>query len=539
MQGEPYRIVVISGPICSGKSSLSGLLQSKYAAKRVKTRDLIVAASPRTRKTRLALQRAGNKLDKERGASWITDELLRVIEERESSTPEGLYVVDSVRKKEQVEAIRYAFGSAVVHHIHLDAEETELKRRYESRADRDEQGYKKARAEATERRVGALAAIADIVVHTDRCSQSGVLVRAAALLGLYARNSAPLVDVVVGGQYGSEGKGNVVAHIAPEYDLLIRVGGPNAGHKVYAVPDAEVYYHLPSGTRRAAKARLLLGAGSVIRPKKLMEEILASQVDAKRLSIDPKAMVIEACDIEVEKQELSSIASTAQGVGAASARKIVGRGSYKRGNGLKLAQDVAELKPFIQEAQDVLENCYIRGEKILLEGTQGTLLSLHHGPYPHVTSRETSVSGCLADAGIAPSNVNRVVMVCRTYPIRVGGPSGPLEQELTYQQLAQRSGIDEAELRQNEKTTTTGRQRRLGEFDWQTFKRAVQLNGPTDLALTFVDYITVGNKSAFRYEQLSPETLRFVEEIERVSGRPASLISTDFKWRNIIDRRNW
>ena len=151
----------------------------------------------------------------------------------------------------------------------------------------------------------------------------------------------------------------------------------------------------------------------------------------------------------------------------------------------------------------------------------------------------TSVSGCPADAGIAPANVNRVVMVCRTYPIRVGGPSGPLGMELSYEQIALRSGLDEVELRQKELTTTTGRQRRFGEFDWREFRRAVQLNSPTDLALTFVDYLQASNRSSYRYEQLSEDTLRFVEEVERVSGRPASLISTDFNWRNIIDRRNW
>ena len=83
----------------------------------------------------------------------------------------------------------------------------------------------------------------------------------------------------------------------------------------------------------------------------------------------------------------------------------------------------------------------MQGQRILLEGTQGTSLSLHHGPYPHVTTRDTTVSGCLADAGIAPSNVRRIIMVCRTYPIRVGGPSGPLAYEVDMQAIHERSGI--------------------------------------------------------------------------------------------------
>ena len=538
MQKKSFRIVILSGPICSGKSSLSKLLQSRYGAKCIKTRDLIVAAKPNVARTRRSLQRAGNALDKSHGPQWITAELVRKVDDQRGPTPEGLYVVDSVRKKEQIDGIRNAYGPAV-HHVHLNAEDSELRRRFEARYEEGQNDYGAAARERTERSVRKLAEVADIVVQTDRCTEESTLVRAVSLLGLYVRHVTPVVDVLVGGQYGSEGKGNIVAHIAPEYGLLVRVGGPNAGHKVYKEPTPEAYYHLPAGTGRAPKAKLLLGAGAVIYPRKLMSEIAEGHVEAGRLSIDPQAVIVEDADVTTERDTLASIGSTTQGVGMASARKITERGSYENGGGLRLAKDVEELRPFIEDAQTVLEQHYLRGARILLEGTQGTGLSIHHGQYPHVTSRETSVSGCLADAGIAPTYVNRVVMVCRTYPIRVGGPSGPLGIELSYEDLERRSGVELAELLQIEKTTTTGRQRRLGEFDWWALKRAVQLNGPTDLALTFVDYLTKENRDAYRYEQLSVDTLRFVEEVERVSGRPVSLISTDFNWRNIIDRRNW
>ena len=539
MQKKSFRIVILSGPICSGKSSLSKLLVCRYGAKCIKTRDLIVAAKPNFARTRRGLQRAGNALDKSPGPQWITDRLVRQINDDQGGpTPEGLYVVDSVRKRDQIDAIRNAYGTAV-YHIHLDAEDAELRRRFEVRYEKGEDDYGAATRERTERSVRDLAKVADIVVQTDRCTKESILVRAVSLLGLYVRHVAPMVDVLVGGQYGSEGKGNIVAHIAPEYGLLVRVGGPNAGHKVYKEPAPEAYYHLPAGTGRAPDAQLLLGAGAVIYPKKLLAEVAQGQVDAERLSIDPQAAIIEDADMTTEQDTLASIGSTAQGVGMASARKITARGSYEDGTGLRLAKDVEELGPFIRDSQTVLERYYLRGERILLEGTQGTGLSIHHGQYPHVTSRETTVSGCLADAGIAPKYVNRVVMVCRTYPIRVGGPSGPLGVELTYKDVARRSGVELEELQRIERTTTTDRPRRLGEFDWKAFRRAVQLNGPTDLALTFVDYLTKRNREAYRYEQLSDDTLRFVEEVERVSGRPVSLISTDFSWRNIIDRRNW
>ena len=130
-------------------------------------------------------------------------------------------------------------------------------------------------------------------------------------------------------------------------------------------------------------------------------------------------------------------------------------------------------------------------------------------------------------------------MVCRTYPIRVGGPSGHMTLEMTYEELAARSGIPIGDLKNTETTTTTKRQRRLAEFDWQQLHRSTVLNGPTDIALTFVDYLSVANRRAFRFDQLDPSTVRFIQEVERVSGVPVSLISTNFGWRNVIDRRSW
>jgi adenylosuccinate synthase len=249
-------------------------------------------------------------------------------------------------------------------------------------------------------------------------------------------------------------------------------------------------------------------------------------------------MIIEPEDVAEEKRLLDTISSTAQGVGAALARKIVGRGG-KLTLVVRLAKDVPELRPFIRDSQALLEKTFVRGEHVLLEGTQGTTLGLHHGLYPWVTSRETTVARCLADAGIASTRVRRVVMVCRTYPIRVGGPSGRMELEISYKELAARSGLNEDDLKATEKTTTTNKLRRFAEFDWEQLHRSTLLNGPTDIALTFVDYLSKQNRNAFRFDQLQLETVRFIDEVERVSGVPVSLISTNFNWRNIIDRRSW
>lgn len=536
-----FRVVLVSGAVCSGKSALVDQLRERHGAAVVRTRDLIAEVVPKAKNRREALQRAGERLDRLTNGKWVSDELQRVIDAAQlNSTPSGIYVVDCVRIEGQVDAIRRAHGSEVFH-IHLTADPDVLRQRYVERSliDDAETEYDKLKKSKTERNIEALAKIADVVVNTDRCSAGGVLVRATALLDLYPRGAERLVDVLIGGQYGSEGKGNIVGHIAPEYDLLVRVGGPNAGHQVFAEPEPEKYFHLPSGTRRAPRAQLLLGPGAVINPKKLLDEIAKHGIGSDRLVIDEQAMIITDDDLARERDLFANISSTAQGVGLASARKLTGRSDYKSGVGRFLAKDCDDLKPFIGSARNVLADAFVKRHRILLEGTQGTSLSLHHGQYPHVTTRDTTVAGCLADAGIAPSNVRRVIMVCRTYPIRVGGPSGPMAFEVSMEEIHRRSGIPLDPLKKAERTTTTNKERRIAEFDWEQLKDSVQLNGPTDIALTFVDYFGMENREAYRFDQLNHETIKFVEEIERVSGRPVSMLSTAFDWRNVIDRRSW
>jgi adenylosuccinate synthase len=201
------------------------------------------------------------------------------------------------------------------------------------------------------------------------------------------------------------------------------------------------------------------------------------------------------------------------------------------------------LKPFVRETLEVLERAFANGKRVFVEGTQGTGLSLHHGFYPYVTSRETSVSGCLAEAGIAPTRVRRTIIAVRSYPIRVESPkgstSGPMERELTWSTISDRSKIPLNELEQTEKTTTTKKKRRVAEFDWLLLRKSVSLNGPTDIALTFADYLDIINRKARRFEQLTRDTVQFIEEVERVSGAPVSLITTRFDYRSIIDRRAW
>jgi adenylosuccinate synthase len=485
---------------------------------------------------RKILQIEGERLDKKTQGSWV----LRALMERSSEYLSASdCIVDSVRIVEQIRTIREAFGVRVIH-VHLTAPLKELELRFNNRRKHGRDTgfqYSEIISDPTENQIEKLAEIADVVINTKRSTEQDVLIRTMSFLNIRGGKGSGFVDVIVGGQYGSEGKGQIVAHIAKEYQMLIRVGGPNAGHSVFEVPEPYAHHQLPSGTRNS-EARLVIGPGAVLRVDKLLKEIADCGVDSQRLRIDGNAMVISDADIAAEDELKKNIGSTGQGVGAATSRRIMGRSNKNT----LLAKNIPELKPFIGDTLALLENAYSKNEKVLLEGTQGTGLSLYHGYYPYVTSRDTTASGCLAEAGISPNRVRKVIMVCRTYPIRVQSPedetSGPL-RDISWEEIARRSGLKADKLRAAEKTTTTKRQRRIGEFDWDILHRAALLNGATDIALTFTDYIRKENGEAKRFEQLTKETINFIQEVERVSGAPVSIISTGFNSRSIIDRRSW
>ncbi len=134
-------------------------------------------------------------------------------------------------------------------------------------------------------------------------------------------------------------------------------------------------------------------------------------------------------------------------------------------------------------------------------------------------------------------------MVCRCYPIRVksppGGTSGPLGREIKWWDVEERAGFRRNGIKKKELGSVSQKQRRVGEFEWSELRKASCLNAPTDVALTFVDYIDKENEKARRFEQLTEETISFVEDVERVTCAPVSLISTRFDYRNITDRRAW
>ncbi|HCS54753.1 adenylosuccinate synthetase [Rubinisphaera sp.] len=533
-------IVLLSGSVASGKSTLASLLEREFDCRVIKTWQLLKAVDPAVNLDRGSLQVLGESLDKKTGGEWVVEELDKVIR---SSPLKSIVIVDAVRIQGQIDAIRRGYGRNVKH-IHLEAPNDTLEARYEGRdrkSIKEFESHSEVLKDNTEQAVPKLARTADIVIDTHRNTPDDVLVRSACHLGLYGRGYDRHVDVLIGGQYGSEGKGQIAAYLAPEYDVLIRVGGPNAGHSVYENPTPDVFHSLPSGTNRATNSKIVLGAGAVVNIETLWHEINSCELSPDRLTIDPQVLLITKRDITSENANVKSMGSTGQGVGAATARRILHRGVRS----VPMARDVEKLRPYIRPANEVIEHACRNGKRLFLEGTQGTGLSLYHGDYPHVTSRDTTVAGCLAEAGISPNRVRKVIMVCRTYPIRVQNPeaegthSGPMSQEISLEEIALRSGILLTDLKKTETTTTTKRQRRISEFDWRLLKRAAELNAPTDIALTFVDYLGVKNQDARRFEQLTDVTLRFIEEVERVGGAPVSLIATRFHHRSIIDRRGW
>lgn len=530
------QVVALSGPVMAGKSTLAKSLASRFGFRHVRTRELLVRLTGQS--GRHDLQVAGARRDEETGGRWVCEQVEREVR---GGHEDALVAVDAVRIPQQVDALYRAYGAKVVH-VHLTAPEDDLEQRYskKSRASGELSSYAEVRAHPTEAKIDELAQIADVVVDTARSTPADVLVRAAARLGLYGIAGSQVVDVLVGGQYGSEGKGNIAHYLGREYDVLVRVGGPNAGHKVMGWSNEEYTHHqLPAGTRNNPTAQLVIGPGATLRVPKLLKEIADCRVECDRLAIDPQAMIITEEDIAEEGQMVRSIGSTGQGVGAAAARRI---GNRMPGT-VRLARDYPDLAPYLREAAEVFEDAYARGKRVFLEGTQGVALSLFHGSYPYVTSRDTTVTGCLAEAGVAPARVRKVLLTCRTYPIRVESPrgstSGPMSQEITWKTVASRAGLDPDELLKKEKTSTTKKKRRVAEFDWALLRRSAQLNAPTDIALTFVDYIAAENKNARRFDQLTSETIRFVEEVEAVAQAPVTLLSTRFHSRSVIDRRNW
>lgn len=339
------------------------------------------------------------------------------------------------------------------------------------------------------------------------------------------------LDIVVGAQWGDEGKGRIVDLLAAQADIVARYsGGDNAGHTV-TVQDHIFRLHLiPSGIVHP-HTRCLLGSGMVINPLRLIEEIDQLQaagidVDPHRLLLSHAAHIITPAHLSLDGAEEArrgggELGTTRRGIGPAYSDKAARRGlraeamrdpaafarmveaHVRAANewlekvyglppvdaseaGRRYGESAQRLRDYIADVGAIAAQALADGQLILAEGAQGTLLDLDHGTYPYVTSSSPTAAGALLGLGIGPGAVRRVIGVVKAFQTRVG--SGPFPTEVTGPLAERLRGTGENPW--DEFGTTTGRPRRVGWLDSVLLRYAVRVNGLTELALSKLDILT-------------------------------------------------
>lgn len=333
-----------------------------------------------------------------------------------------------------------------------------------------------------------------------------------------------------------EGKGAIVSHLANDYDVHIRVGGPNAGHTIFYKGEKFKMQIVPCGWVNP-KAVLIIGRGAIINIELLISEIKMLEKHfpriRERIYIDRYAGVLSPDFVQEEGHtsgELHQrIGSTGEGVGAARMARI-----QRDPSRFKRVCDVADdygITDMLADTVSMINILNKDGYNVLLEGTQGCGLSLIHGPWPYVTSADTNAAQLAADVGISPRLVNKILLVARTFPIRVAGNSGPLYGELTWEEMSAKMGRPVVEH-----TTVTKKVRRIGSWDPVLMNQAVTINCPTSIAITFMDYFSPQDEGKTLESELSNTALRFIDYIESEFA-PVSLIKTGEEDDAIIVRR--
>lgn len=344
------------------------------------------------------------------------------------------------------------------------------------------------------------------------------------------------LHVVVGGQYGSEGKGAVTAELVRQLrpSLCVRVAGPNAGHTAYDDQGRQWKLRsVPVGAAIDPGCVGILAAGSEIEWDVLRDEwtaiLDANQGGGRRmLLVDAEATLLETHHQGREATEglVERTGSTGKGIGAARSERIM-RQARRWGDAPEIVEQALQIGILTKGRTDRdIRRAMHQGLDVVIEGTQGYGLGLHAGHYPQCTSSDARAIDFLAMAGISPwdpcfgQHDPAVWVVLRTYPIRVAGNSGPMLGETSWEQL----GFDP------EHTTVTGKVRRVGQWDWDLAEQAVEANGGDNcrLALTFVDYLWPELKGATEWEQVAkvPECVSWIESIEDRLGAPVELLGT-------------
>ena len=304
------------------------------------------------------------------------------------------------------------------------------------------------------------------------------------------------VSVIIGGQFGSEGKGKVALIWAKEKqaEFVMRCGDPNSGHVVYDDQGRRfVFRQLPTAAL-LPNCKLIIAAGGYIDLAVLFKEIELSNLSPDRLYISPNAVVIQDKHKTQEEPLTKAISSTGSGVGAAAAARIW------REPGI-LAKDYPELKPYLcQDLPKMLRVALAAKKRILIEGTQGFGLSpLHSGYYPKVTSRDTTAAAFVSEAGLSPFDVDEIVLVLRRFPIRVAGQqAGELPLETSWEELTK---LGQHQQKISEMTSVTQKMRRVADFDPDIVLRAIDCNQPTAIVLNHVDYVQAGIAADLNLQQ--------------------------------------
>jgi adenylosuccinate synthase len=324
--------------------------------------------------------------------------------------------------------------------------------------------------------------------------------------------------IVVGGQYGDEGKGKIISHLAlnDKPEIIARGGvGPNAGHQVKHNGTVYSLRMVPSGFIYD-KARLLIGAGVLVSPTVFLNEVQNFGLDG-RIGIDKRCTAILQKHIDADKGDNSKkIGTTGTGCGPAQMDRVT--------RTAVLCSEVPELAKYITDVPREVNAC----DNVLIEGTQGFMLSVLYGTYPFVTSKDTSASTMAADVGIGPRKVTDVVLVAKAYTTRVG--NGPFPGEIS---------IDDAvKLGYQEYGTVTRRPRRTSkELHFDDLRLAVTINSANHIAITKLDVRFPAAAGINDYDKLPKEAKAFIENIESKLEVPVTLIGTGADSTAIIDRR--
>lgn len=380
-----------------------------------------------------------------------------------------------------------------------------------------------------------------------------------------------MVCVVVGGQFGDEGKGKILSYLCKkdDFDIVARGGvGPNAGHTVIADGKKYGIRQVPSGFPNR-RSRLLIGAGVLVNPVVLLYEAekLKKFGVRQRLGVDYRCIVIEEQHKERDtksKHLKEKVGTTGTGCGPANEDRVkrlgkrfedVFKDEYDLSNldfsppnpndpgDIKIYEDnfknpdegklKEELKGYCTDVSKEVNRAIDEGKDVLLEGTQGFNLSVYYGTYPFVTSKDVSASSMAADVGIGPTKVKDVIVVFKSYVSRVGG--GELEGELSREEI-EVSGIWK-KISGVEVGTVTGRPRRIAEFNFERAKKAIEINGATQIALTCIDMLYPECYGKTGYDELSDDAKKYISRIENELGVPITLVSTGPELESTIDLR--